>query len=286
MGRRAPGGDRMTQPSRIRRFEPTDADYEAIAPIAASFAPDQIYDFEFRSAAEARALDRAFSDVGQPLARYLAEENGRVAGYAYAFEIAWAPPPGRYWCVIRVAIDDQRKGIGGRLYESTLADLVALGAQAIQIEAHESLNELVAPLRRRGFRELLRSWPFTLDTRQCDTSRFATAFDHLGALEITTLAAEQARDPGWLPKLYELHTALSRDVPIPGHPLPAPPLEWFAQHVASLPEAFFIVRDGDQYVAESYLHRSEDSPDALSQKVTAVRREYRGRGLALALKLK
>ena len=78
--------------------------------------------------------------------------------------------------------------------------------------------------QRRGFRELLRSWPFTLDVRRCDLARFGAAFERLGDLTITTLAHERARDPAWLPKLYELHTAVSRDVPIPGHPIPSPPL--------------------------------------------------------------
>jgi RimJ/RimL family protein N-acetyltransferase len=162
---------------------------------------------------------------------------------------------------------------------------MALGARSVQVETHEALSELLAPLARRGFRELLRSWMFTLDARRCDIARFATAHDRLGGLTIATLAEERARDPGWLPNLYELHTTLSRDIPIPGHPLPAPPLDWFAEHVAALPEAFFIVRDGEQYVAESYLHASQDEPGVLDQKVTGVRGDYRGRGIALALKL-
>jgi GNAT superfamily N-acetyltransferase len=278
-------GDHVIQSFGIRPFEPTDADYAAIGAVAASFPLEQTYDFEVRSAAEARALDQAFAEAGQPLARYIADAGGYVGGYAYAFEIGWAAPAGRYWCIIRVAPEYQRRGIGGRLYEHVLAELTGAGARAVQVEAHESLSELVAPLARHGFRELLRSWPFTLDLRRCDLSRFASAYDRLGALEITTLANEQARDPDWLSKLYTLHTTISRDVPIPGHPLPAPPLAWFAKHVADLPEAFFIVRDGEQYIAESYLHASQDEPGILIQKVTGVRSEYRGRGIALALKL-
>jgi mycothiol synthase len=148
----------------------------------------------------------------------------------------------------------------------------------------------LVPLARRGFRELLRSWPFSLDPRRCDLARYHPAFQRLDGLVITTLAQEQARDPDWLPKLYKLHIDLSRDVPIPGYPLPTPPIEWFAEHVAglpvSLPEAFFIVRDGQRYVAESYMQASEGELDVLDQEVTAVDREYRGRGIALALKLK
>jgi RimJ/RimL family protein N-acetyltransferase len=275
----------VDQPPHIRLFQPTDADYAAIGAVGASFPPDMTYNFEFRSATEARVLDEAFVEAGRPLARYVAEANRKIVGYAYAFEIAWAAPAGRYWCVIRVAPEHQRKGIGTQLHDRQIADLTALGARSVQVETHESLSHLLVPLQRRGFRKLLRSWMFTLDTRQCDISRFASAYERLGGLTITTLAEEQVRDPGWLPKLYELHTALSRDIPIPGHPLPRPPLAWFAEHVAAMPEAFFIVRDGEQYVAESYLHASQDEPDVLAQIVTGVRSDYRGRGIALALKL-
>jgi len=45
------------------------------------------------------------------------------------------------------------------------------------------------------------------------------------------------------------------------------------------------VLDGQRYVAESYLHASPAEPGVLRQVITGVRREYRGRGLALALKL-
>jgi RimJ/RimL family protein N-acetyltransferase len=276
----------VDQTARIRPFEPTDQDYHALATIAASFEADQVFDYEFRAAAPTRALDQAFSSAGRPLTRYLAERAGRAAGYAYYFEIAWTPPAGRYWCVIRVRPEHQRQGIGGQLYARVLADLTRLGATALQLEAHEHSAALVAPLERRGFRELLRSWPFTLEVRGCDLSHFHGASDRLAGLEITTLAQEQAGDPAWLPKLYALHTALAGDVPIPGYPLPAPPLAWFAEHVGSLPEAFFIVRDGERYVAECYMHASQHEPGILHQGVTAVDRAYRGRGIALALKLK
>jgi mycothiol synthase len=280
----------MDQPIHIRPFEPSDHDYRAIAAVAASFPPEQSYDFEFRAEAEARALDQAFAEAGRPLARYVAEAAGQVVGYAYHFEIAWAPPSGRYWCAIRVHPEHQRRGVGGRLYQRIVADLAGLNAGALQVEVHEALGALIAPLQRRGFRELLRSWPFALDPRRCDLAGFRPAFERMAGLEITTLAQERARDPAWLPKLYALHTALACDVPIPGHPIPAPPLAWFAEHVAglpvSLPEAFFIARDGERYIGESYLHASPDEPGVLNQKVTAVDRAYRGRGIALALKLK
>ncbi|HEU5104129.1 MAG TPA: GNAT family N-acetyltransferase, partial [Roseiflexaceae bacterium] len=78
-------------------------------------------------------------------------------------------------------------------------------------------------------------------------------------------------------------------VPIPIHPHREPPPGWLAQQAlglpASLPGAFFIVRDGPRYVGMSYLHRDPDTPGRLLQRITAIHSEYRGRGIALSLKL-
>jgi GNAT superfamily N-acetyltransferase len=54
----------------------------------------------------------------------------------------------------------------------------------------------------------------------------------------------------------------------------------------SLPEAFFIAKAGDSYVGQSNLIRSEELSDVLYTEFTGVRREHRGRGIAMALKLR
>lgn len=77
------------------------------------------------------------------------------------------------------------------------------------------------------------------------------------------------------------------DIPLPG-PFTEVPLEEFLnQYVrrpGTLPDGFFIARDGENYVGLSSLWREENTSD-LWQIITGVRREYRRRGVALALKL-
>jgi len=274
----------------IRAFAPTTQSYAALAAIGASTPPQYALDYECRDAGDWRALDAAFEQAGRPLVRYVAEVAGEVVAYAYHFEIAWAPPPGRYWCVIRVLPAYQRRGIGRRLYARLLEDLTGRGAVAMQLELDDTLAPLAPALQRRGFRQLLHSWAFTLDPRACDLAPFAPARDRLGGLEITTLAAQLARGADWLASLHALYLRVASDVPIPIHPHPAPPPEWLAQQALglpeSLPEAFMIVRDGARYVGMSYLHADADSPGRLLQRITAVHPSYRGRGIALALKLK
>src|SRR5687767_1664836 len=148
----------MTQPIRIRRFEPTDADYEAISTIGASTPREYALDYEFGDTNSWRAFDDSFVQAGRRLVRYIAEVSGKAIGYAYWFEVDWAPPAGRYWCVIRVLPDDLRHGIGGQLYERLLADLRQRDALAALLELDDTLAVLRPALERRGFREALRSW--------------------------------------------------------------------------------------------------------------------------------
>src|SRR3954471_19554686 len=260
----------MTRPFRIRPFAPTDADYAAISAIGASTPPQYALHYECRNADDWRALDASFAQAGRPLVRHIAEMDGQALAYAYSFEIAWTPPAGRYWCVIRVLPDYGRRGIGKRLYAQLLADLQECGASAALLELDDTLAVLRPALKRRGFYALLHSWAFTLDPRTCDLAAFAAPDQRLHGLQITTLTDELAHGADWLPPLHQLYTAVAGDVPIPIHPHPAPPPAWLADQTLglpdSLPDAFFIVRDGVRYVGMSYLHRDLDDPCRLIQR--------------------
>ncbi|PMP85097.1 MAG: GNAT family N-acetyltransferase, partial [Roseiflexus castenholzii] len=136
-----------------------------------------------------------------------------------------------------------------------------------------------------GFTEMLRSWEMLLDPRAVDVAPLQrhVARAEASGIRLTTLAAQRAVDPDWLPKLHALHFTLNRDVPLPDAPNIT--LEWFEQFALTCPEAFFIAMDGDRYIGESVMHPDERQPGVLKQHLTGVLREYRGRGVAMALKV-
>jgi GNAT superfamily N-acetyltransferase len=281
----------MSDSIRVRRFQPNRDDYAAVARVAAQFPPDVLGDYEYASPADLRAFDASFDGTVHALERYVAEHDGAVVGYGLLFHIPWLRETGRFWSAIRVDPAHQRRGAGRQLYGRLLVELRRLRAAATWLEVHESAPALTAHAERRGFRELFRSWGFALDTRGFDLARFQHAAERAAerGIVITTLERERERGPAWLPRLYELHAAITRDIPLPGHPHPAPGLDWFERYVCgsplALPEAFFVARHGDRYVGESFLHRVEQSPGDLSQKVTGIHADYRGYGIAVALKL-
>jgi ribosomal protein S18 acetylase RimI-like enzyme len=275
----------------IRPFEPSDGEYEAVARVAAAYGPDMLGDYEYAKAERVRALDQSFAGGEYLLRRYVAEVGGSIAGYTQLFHIPWLREPGRYWSAIRVHPAQGRRGIGGQLYNRLLAELRQLGATATWSEVHELMPETVARVERLGFRELFRSWPFSLDTNGFDIERLRPALSRTAGRGITiaTLAQELERDPESLSKLYDLHVAITREIPIPGQPHPAPGLGWFERYALgtplSLPDAYFIAKDGERYVGESFLRRVERAPAELSVGATGIHGQYRGYGIAVALKI-
>jgi GNAT superfamily N-acetyltransferase len=276
----------------IRSFKPNAGEYAAVAAVAAYFSDEELVDFEYAEADGLRAFDESFARTEYMLRRLVAVVGNTIVGYTQFFHIPWLREPGRFWAAIRVAPASQRQGIGDQLYRHMVEELRRLGAITVQGEVFESQLTLIAHLERLGCHELFRSWEFSLDTRDFDLARFHHAAERPAkrGIAITTLAQERERGADWLPKLYELHSAITRDIPLPGHPHPAPGLDWFERYACdlplSMPDAYFIATDGERYVGESCLHRIAATPSELNQQTTGVLSEYRGYGIAMALKLR
>jgi len=275
----------------IRPFASSAGEYEAIAQIAAQVPADMLGDYEYARSAELQALDALLARGAHFCQRYVADAGGMLVGCAQLFHIPWLREPGYYWAAIRVHPAHQRHGIGGRLAAYLLDELRRVCAAAVWVEVHESMPALAARAEELGFREAYRSWPFVLEVRDFDHARFAQVGERIAqrGIAITTLDQERARGAGWLSRLYDLHVTLTREIPLPWPPDPDPGVAWFERYAihlpTSMPEAFFIAKDGERYVGESFLHRVEQAPGDLSQRATGIRGAYRGSGLAVALKL-
>ena len=111
----------------------------------------------------------------------------------------------------------------------------------------------------------------------------------MNRMAVVTVAEERERDPRCREKLYDMHVEVLADVPQPDAYTPQT-IDQFQQRLldnpAYVPGGHFLAKDDNRYIAESFVFRSEERPDVLYQGLTATRREYRGRGIALALKLR
>lgn len=270
----------------IRPLRKTAPDYAAFASIVAA-EPATVCDFEYGMPEEVRDFVESFAGTPHAFRCYLVEDgDGRAIGYGFWFSIPWLAEPGRYWLAARVLPERRREGIGRALLDRLRADLRALRPAGLRAMVAEVVPDVADLVRRLGFRELLRTVPYTLAVRRFDDRAFEVDRARFAGqgMVIATLDELRARDPEWLPKLFALHLELNREVPIPNQAIIT--RRWFARFAAQLPEGFFVALDGDRYVGESFVHPAEDEPGQLRQQVTGVLGEYRGRGIAMALKLR
>jgi GNAT superfamily N-acetyltransferase len=129
-----------------------------------------------------------------------------------------------------------------------------------------------------------------LDVARFDFARFAGIEERVRGqgIVLTTLATELACDLQAVAKAHALRVACWSDVP-DADPMPEVTLaEFTRQHVTgpgALPAAHMLAKEADRYVGESCLRFESEREVPLHQFFTAVLSSYRGRGIALALKL-
>lgn len=223
--------------------------------------------------------------------RVVAESpNGTVLGWGQLHHMPGQFHPDKYRLNVQVDPPYHGRGIGTAIYAQLLGVARARGAVAIRTFARESMRPTVDFALRRGFVEMRRSWESRLDVGAFDAAPFASAGPRVDAqgVTLTTLAAERERDPNALGQAYDLFCDCDRDVPSVD-PVTAEPFEKFVRNEVEGPNAvldgFFLAIDQGRYLAVSSLFKTEADRGVLYQGLTGVRREARGRGLAMALKL-
>lgn len=236
--------------------------------------------------------DQHWDDTRYDRLRFVAENSGgRVVGWGEIGHMRQSFDPHKYLLGITVDPLFQRRGFGSALYDRLLHELHGRRALTVRADATESRSESIAFLTRRGFAELERNWRSHLLMNAFDFRPFAGAEERVAGqgIVITTLADELDRSRDALLDVYELERKCAQDAPsVDLFALP-PFEEWTALLVNSpvaLLEAWFLAKDGDRYVGESNLIRFPDRSGRLFQHFTGVGREYRRRGIALALKLR
>ncbi len=175
----------------------------------------------------------------------------------------------------------QKRGIGSLLFEQLTADLMTVGAYSVHARVHAVKSEALAFLKHRGFAERHRMYGLRLNIKQTDTTPYLPLLGRIAAqgIVVTTLANERANDPNYLRKLHALYNTVIPDWPDPD-PAPFTPreVEDIDNRLAEadpLPDALFIAKGDDTYLGFSGMF-------AIG---TAVRPDYRGQGLATALKV-
>jgi mycothiol synthase len=270
-------------------IRPFEGEYEQLIAIQKAIDPDHFGTVEgWRFGDETWRHDKYFR------LRLVAEApDGQIVGYGQINHMIWQLHPDKYGMGVNVHPAHRRKGIGSALFERLVGAVKERSAIAVRTDTQESRRYAIDFLAHRGFGEIQRYWESRLEVGAFDFEAFATAEARAAenGITLTTFAAELEKNgpsEEMLRAIYEMDQAAFVDVPLPDPGTRIPWEEWHKWVMEApnrLPDAFFLAKDRERYVGLSNMGHNPDQPGVLHQGFTGVIREYRGKGVAMALKL-
>jgi mycothiol synthase len=264
------------------------ADYERLEEIYNANYP------EYRvSAAEQRARDDSIDKSKYLMRRFVCVDNRTDAtiGFGQIANVLDMYHPRKFMVNIYVDPQYQRMGVGGATFDRLLDELMDLNAEVAWTMNREDLHFQREFFERRGFDERRRDWESRLDLSTFKPEKFHGDLSRVAqqGINFRTLTEELQHGETSLRKLHDLVQHIAADMPRQADFTPLSYDQWktlLSKSPRLLPEGYVIAKDGPESVGMSNLLRNEKMPRTLSQDDTGVRREYRGRGIATALKIK
>ena len=214
------------------------------------------------------------------------DERGLIAGYGHAIRDHWAPE-GLFWLYVAVDLAWRRQGIGSQLFDAVLDYAREHRATHYRDEIREGVPAVLAFAERCGFRIERHLFESALDVAAFDEGPFAGAVEEVEASGIRLFSMADLGDtPEVRRRLWELNERVGLDVP--GDDGKIRPFDAFEKQVCLAswyrPDGQIIAADGDRWIGVSAVGYFPHT-NAMWSMITGVDRAYRGRGIALALKL-
>jgi mycothiol synthase len=264
----------------------TGNDFEAIANVINSVWPDN------RTTAE--ALEEDYQKTPERITHgdFVAELNGKIVAYADYSQFIGMYHPQKFGAWIDVMPEHRNKGIGTALYNTILEELRPYNPISLRTDTREDQAAGLHLIKKWGFVESKKYWESRLNVKAFDLTPHARAEEKASAhaIKITDLAELSKRDADSLQKYYDLWCEARQDVPRPEPATEVPFEEWRSFAIDTpylIPEGSIIAVDKTTgtYVGLSQLYKAEDG-EYLETGLTGVRRDYRRKGIALAMKIK
>jgi GNAT superfamily N-acetyltransferase len=260
-----------------------DFDLDEVVAIARAIRPD-----DFISVADLRDWNDNQRRAGRLSGRWLVHHDDVVVGSGYVGESPWLE---RTMMIVHVMVhpEYQRRGHGRDLLERAETTAAEHGAERVIGWTDETRPRAMRILERAGFRENDREWQSTLDLGCFDVTTWQDTIDRATAsgMRIISLAVLSEERPDWKRELHRLYADIEADVPTQ-FPLMEMPFDDFEALILGrrlVADGFLVAMDGDQLVGLTEPQLVDDDPTAVAQEMTGVRSDYRGRGIATALKV-
>jgi mycothiol synthase len=208
----------------------------------------------------------------------LASDGDRDLGTAIGIG-GWHSPEGVARGEVRVIPEARGRSVGSDLLGELAVWAIGLGYAELQGPVKELDEDSLAWAVRRGFSEVGRNSRLVLDLTGID----APAVEAPSGVEIVSWAERPELAAG----MYDVAREAYPD--IPGEADAELPTfdQWLSmdmQGAGDRPEATFVALEGDAVVAYAKLSLSTARPNVAMHDITGVRRAWRGRGIAGALK--
>ena len=206
------------------------------------------------------------------------DEDGDDVGAAIGVG-GWHAPDGVARAEVRVLAAARGRGVGSSLVAELGAWAQGLGYRELMGPVKEVDAGSLDWAARRGFREVGRNSILALDLRSIDPPRVTPP----AGIEIVTWAERPDAAPG----MYEVAREAYPDVPGEEDAEMEPFEQWLSmdmQGSGDRPEATFVAYAGDEVVGYAKLSLSLARTTVAMHDITGVKRAWRGRGIAGALK--
>jgi GNAT superfamily N-acetyltransferase len=213
------------------------------------------------------------------------EESGQIIGYNDAGRDPWMQA-GLFDLHLLVDPAWRNQGIGALLYQDALQFSREQGATKLQGQARDNCDAYLRFAQARGFQVTRHAFESTIDLATFDEGCFA---GHIEAIEATGIRFFTLADVGNTleaqQRLHSLNARLVED--IPGNQGWLSFEEFLAEVCAASwyrADGQIVAADGDAWVGMAAVGYFE-ATQSMYNMMTGVEQAYRGRGIALALKL-
>jgi mycothiol synthase len=222
----------------------------------------------------------------EELEHTLATEAGSLYLLAYLGEAVGGSGVGRpsslagcLYAIARVLPEFRRRGAGGALYSALSAQARRIGRESLLGRIRADDTDSLGFAERRGFREISRECPVALDLSRATV----TASEPPPGVEIVSLAErlDLAR------AAWQVEVETAADIPIEDGLTPWTFDQWRAGTLDSpsaLAEGTFVALADCEVVGYAGLTALGSDGRIAEHLLTGVRRQWRGRGIATALK--
>ncbi|MGI8825601.1 MAG: GNAT family N-acetyltransferase [Chloroflexota bacterium] len=217
---------------------------------------------------------------GGHVLRLLALLDGLPVAYATTSTLPFLPSQ-RFAVNVVVLPSWRRRGIARALYGRLVAFAQEHGANEISCMIHESIvPHLQEWLDRDGYRQVARTRQSELNLHNYDPECFRHAEEKVLDQGFSLVALASDDTEANRRRLWELHNLVERDVPWDTHG-PSMQFERFVERVG-LKECCVIACDSGRYIG--FTNVRDDALGRAMVGMTGVHADYRGRGIAFALK--